>query len=1163
MNRLHLKKIFKLSGLLLTIIFTIILFFCNAQASEHRVLLISSYSPSFPTFYDQINGIKSVLDPQKISLDVEFMDSKRFFSASAQQNFYANLKAKLKELPAYNVIIAADDNALKFVLKNRKELFPTTPTVFCGINDKNIATTLSDSKFITGVLESPSITETAKLIKKLRPQTQIIFAISDSTPTGILDLEKLKSSLTNFPDLYLKVLSLSKLSWEELTKELKTLPKKESVLLLSAYRDKNLNSKTFDEGLKLITAGTALPVFHLWEHGLGEGIIGGKLVSQYEQGRIAGEMALKIINGTKVRDLKILQAQAANRYMFDYNELKKHNISLKILPENSIIINHYPDLIDHYKTHIFFITLVLLILFFIVAALITYAVKLRRAKAIANSSEARLQAIFNNAAAGILLTTEEGLIISANNKFCAALGYSETELKDHYLDEFIIYHKENENNKRITELILNEKDTVFISRLFLKHDGSQIWGDISLDLFTEPTLGNKFIVGIFLDTTELHRSNVRLLESEKNLNVTLSRLNSHITNSPLALVEWDSSGKIINWSKAAENIFGWSSAETIGKHFNDWAFVHPEDIELVEKEIRGLIDGTINFKTIRNRNYTKGGEIVHCNWYNSTFKNENGTTVSILSQIENVTASHEAATALAESEDRLRAMFEHMGSGVAVYEPIDDGNDFIFKDFNPMAEEITCITREQVIGNKISELFPSMKKFGFLDVLRRVSETGKYEHLPPFHYHDAIRSGWRENRIYRLPSGEVVTIFNDVTKSMETRQELIQAKEAAEAASKAKSDFLANMSHEIRTPLNGITGMLQLMLLTQLDNEQHEYIQTAMESSRRLALLLGDILDISRIEADRLEIIKKEFNSHDLIESLRNLFTPPARQAGLTISFEVDPKIPEILIGDQNRLHQILNNLLGNAIKFTPKGSIKIEVSVLNTVRPDSCTLLFSITDTGIGIPEDKLETVFSPFQQVDESLTRSYEGAGLGLSIVKKLISLMDGKLSVSSELNSGTEIYFSMPFQLPPTQPDSGRNKEGLSEYNVDYLKILLVEDEEVNMKAMRIMLEKNNCMVLSAQNGFEALNILQKEKTDVVLMDIQMPKMNGMETTQAIRKGDAGEEIKNIPIIALTAYAMKGDREKFLKAGFNEYISKPVNFNLLKSILSRYSQGKQIFR
>ncbi|GAB6058235.1 response regulator [Desulfonatronum parangueonense] len=383
---------------------------------------------------------------------------------------------------------------------------------------------------------------------------------------------------------------------------------------------------------------------------------------------------------------------------------------------------------------------------------------------------------------------------------------------------------------------------------------------------------------------------------------------------------------------------------------------------------------------------------------------------------------------------------------------------------------------------------------------------------------------------------------------------------AAEAANKAKSDFLANMSHELRTPFNGIMGMMQLLETTTLDAEQAEYTAIAIKSADRFTRLLTDILDISRIEAGKLEIRAEQFSLQELHDSVIELFSVAAREKGILLDCSLDPLIPGQLIGDVARVRQVIFNLVGNALKFNDKGIVTLEMAYLSSPKPGECRIFFSVSDTGIGIPDDKLDTLFKPFVQVDASYTRSYQGAGLGLSIVKRLVDLMGGNISVDSTAGEGTTMYVVLPFKLP----------EGLSVSSVQgprqiakatqCLRILLAEDEPSNSFLVSKLLEKVGHVVTIAEDGRQVLDLLEAQDFDAILMDIQMPVMNGVEATMAIRQSTTLGAKKDIPIIALTAYAMLGDREKFLAAGMDDYLAKPVKMEGLAKALERAVSAKR---
>lgn len=395
----------------------------------------------------------------------------------------------------------------------------------------------------------------------------------------------------------------------------------------------------------------------------------------------------------------------------------------------------------------------------------------------------------------------------------------------------------------------------------------------------------------------------------------------------------------------------------------------------------------------------------------------------------------------------------------------------------------------------------------------------------------------------------------DITAQKTLEADLLEAKEKAETANIAKGHFLSNISHEIRTPLNGIIGFIQVLQHTQFTPEQKEYMDLISSSGKTLMKIVNDILDFSKMESGMLDLVVTDFNPHFLIEDIIKTFTSDSTKPEVDLRMRISERLPNIIYGDMMRLRQIFINLMQNALKFTERGYVEITADVYNQYE-DDIRLLFAVRDTGIGIDPMKQRDIFDNFIQADQTLTRKYGGTGLGLSIVKKLVALMGGFIWVESEPNKGSSFFFILSFKTKAE--DRPRFAQQLEEEEMESvplppLKILLVEDEPINQLVTKKQLEHWNLDVTAASTGKEAMELMQQHDYDCILMDVQMPEMDGITATKLIREQEK-ESGKHICIIAFTASAMAGDKERFLASGMDDYIAKPIDIRHLYSMLKK---------
>ena len=761
----------------------------------------------------------------------------------------------------------------------------------------------------------------------------------------------------------------------------------------------------------------------------------------------------------------------------------------------------------------------------------------------------------------IIITDREGTIEYVNPKFTDITAYESDEVIGRNPNILKSDEHSKEFFEEMWETILAGKEWhgEFLNK---RKTGELRWQSaIIAPIFDENEEITHF-VSIQEDVTE-----------KKEAAGELQKLSRAIEHSPVSVVITNREGTIEYVNPAFCEVTGYTQEEAIGQNPRVLSSGQ-QSPEFYQDMWETISSGRAWQGEFANRKKT--GEIYWENASISPVLDEQGEVTHYVAVKEDITERKEMEQALRLEEVRLKNALEGANAGLWDYSATT--GEFFTGDIWSTMLGYTPEELDEKYGHcfeRWSELVHPDDLPGALDTVEKYTngETDTYKSEFRMRTADGrwkwiLDVGKATERDTAGRGTRFVGVQLDIDDTKRLQEEILVAKEKAEEATKAKSDFLANMSHEIRTPMNAIIGMSHLALKTDLTPKQQDYIGKVQSSSNALLGIISDILDFSKIEAGKLDMESIPFHLEDVFDNLANLVGLKAKEKGLKFLFDVHNEVPTGLIGDPLRLGQILVNLGNNAVKFTEKGQIVVGVSPV-AVTDEKADLQFSVQDSGIGLTEEQRGKLFQAFSQADTSTTRKYGGTGLGLTISKKLSEMMDGKIWVESEPGVGSSFIFTAVFgrhsekreALSATKGDV----QGLE--NIRGARILLAEDNEINQQVAREILEQAALVVEIANNGLEAVEMAQKNQYDVILMDIQMPEMNGFEATQEIRNlkletRDTEGKTSNIqlpasslPIIAMTAHAMAGDREKSIEGGMNDHVVKPIDPDQLFSALVKW--------
>ncbi|HWQ20796.1 MAG TPA: PAS domain-containing protein [Methanotrichaceae archaeon] len=751
----------------------------------------------------------------------------------------------------------------------------------------------------------------------------------------------------------------------------------------------------------------------------------------------------------------------------------------------------------------------------------------------------------------LLMNSHQGLmiiylnrVIFANKALAEITGYSVDELMAFTAKDLrdMVYPEDREMvwNHYVARLQGKDVPDAYDYR-GIRKDGAIVWVEMKVSVFYKSD-GTPVSQATYVDITKRKRAEEALKQSEERLHLAMQV--AHV-----GVFEWNIQTGVNLWTPEMEAMYG-LPAGTFARTQPAWEkLVYPEDraeaVKMMDRAFKTGEPEEGEWRTV----WPDGSMHWLAGRY-QVFKDASGQPLQMIGVNIDITERKKMEDALRESEARFRSVLETSIDAAYRHNLQLNRYDYI----SPVIEQVTGFSAQEITGMGMEETSRRIHPEDMplvVDKVKRSIHEGKGMVEFRFLCNDG-EYRWLADSFTVIRDADGRPVFRcgvilDITERKMAEDELKRAKAAAEAASQAKSEFLANMSHEIRTPMNAIIGMAGLLMDVSESPEECDCAQTIQSSGAALLTIINDILDLSKIEGGKMELEHQPFNLRDCIESSTDLFTASAQEKGLTLTYEVEDGLPEAIMGDKTRLRQVLINLIGNAVKFTDLGRVVIHAACRDG------ELHFSVEDTGIGIPADFLSKLFQPFSQIDMSTTRKYGGTGLGLAISKNLVQLMDGKIWAESSQGQGSTFHFTIKLEpaegpvLSVDRPFKGGIPSGYSQSLP--LRILLAEDNPVNQKVALKMLRKVGYSADVAANGLEVLEALERKTYDVILMDVQMPEMSGMEAAKAIRERWPEMPVR---IIALTAYALKGDKEKCIESGMDDYISKPVQMKELANVL-----------
>lgn len=1137
-----------------------------------QVFVIHSYHAGLSWTESIMDGIHDTFSRSgcEVQLSAEFLDARRYIDPGRTRLIRDLVLSKL-EGTAPTLVMVSDNAALNLVLSERDRLFPDTPIVFCGINDFTPSMLLG-KRGITGVAEDVSIVETVIMALRLHPSTEEIIVVGRTSVAA--DKYNRDSFVAALPDLppQVKVAFWDDLPILELRTRLEKVGQRSLLFLNGLITDETGRQLMYGETTKWVSRHSAVPVYSFWDVYLGYGIVGGKLVSGYRQGRMAAELALRILKGEKAEDLPVVKGTDANQSMFDYQQLVRFQIGLSELPPGALLVNRPDSFYQKYQPLVWATAALLLGLSGFVVLLMLNILHRRSAAEALRRSEEQYRELVENANSLILRVDSAGNITFFNEFAQRFYGYAEEEILGRNLVGTIMPETESSGRDLralFSDVVKNTEHYAVSENENMRRNGERIWVAWSNKPVRDASGKLTEILCVGTDITERKRAEEALAKSEENFRTL-------VENAPDGIYI-QTNNRFVYVNATAVNLLGAPSADSL---LGTSAFdrIHPSFHALIRERVKSLVAERKAVEMIDEVYVRMDGSPIDVEVAAVPFRyhDEDGALIFF----RDITRRKRAEAALKTSEERMRLFFERQLIGMAITSP-----EKKWVQVNDKICQMLGYSGAELLGMTWAELtYPDDLPLDVAQFDRLLAgEIDDYTMEKRFVRKDGVVIFTNLSvGCVRHPDGTmdyVLALLEDISKRKQAEEALLRAhdslevkvqertaelavaKERAEAASRAKSVFLANMSHELRTPLNAILGYSQLLQRSSaLPPQQREYLHIINRSGEHLVALINDVLEISRIEAQRITLEPRNCDLHLLLKDLELMFRVGTDAKGLWFELTGINDLPRYVMVDENKLRQVLVNLLGNAVKYTLAGGIFMHLAVREQTPTGMC-LVIEVKDTGTGIAEDELERVFQYFEQA-ASGRQSESGTGLGLAISREYARMMGGDISVTSRVGEGSTFRLELAIQ-EGTQPELIEKRQkgmviGL-EPGQATPRILVAEDQQESRRLMVTLFEDVGFEVREAADGQEAIRVFEEFQPHLVWMDMRMPVMNGLEATRRLKATEAG---KSLVVIALTAQALEEEREPILAAGCDDFVRKPFREEELFELMAKHLGVKYLY-